>query len=144
MRTIRVLAFAVSVVSSGCATTGEPTAFEFSAGSFFGANTAVKWTDGALHVWEDPPGVHSLQPAERTIKPTQEQWNEFWRTLDEEDVWSWAPFYGYSMPDAPGWGLRIEVGSHRLQSYGINDFPHRWNQFVAALSRLGGGIVIDP
>jgi hypothetical protein len=67
---------------------------------------------------------------DRVMVPTASQWQEFWTTCDEVDVWSWPPSLGdTSVDDGLQWIIELEVGRRRVRSTGQ----------VQAIGLLGSG-----
>jgi hypothetical protein len=84
----------------------------------------VRWSAGKVEFQVLPPEADEADE-ERTIalfQPSQEQWAEFWHTLDDLGVWTWSPEYR-SESGGASWRLELARGDRRLSSAGHGAFP---------------------
>jgi len=90
---------------------------------------------------------HCLYGAESSIRPSHHDWQNFWRSIDEIDVWNWAPDYSNcQVLDGFSWSIELTHGSKSVRSEGSNGYPGQpidepepsetFCRFRAALHRL--------
>lgn len=90
---------------------------------------------------------HSLYGTENSIRPSDHDWEIFWRSIDELDLWSWAPDYSNtSVLDGFSWSIKLAHGSKSVCSEGSNGYPGQsidraepsevFRQFRVALQQL--------
>jgi hypothetical protein len=66
----------------------------------------------------------SLRPGPDEIQPSAKQWQNFRRTLDRLNVWSWqAKYSDPAVCDGTGWSAEIVYSDRLLVSGGSNCFP---------------------
>lgn len=80
------------------------------------------------------PGTYHLQ--EEQIIPTQSQWKEFWREVEEMGIWDWEPDYQLCGMDGTGWRVKIEYNSQEIESMGQNHYPDTFLDFLEVLEEL--------
>lgn len=99
-----------------------PKKFEFSYGAALDLLSMpnFKLKNGKF-VEEIPFYVDSPTPLE--IKPTKEQWVEFWKKMDEIDIWNWNRDYYALCLDGVKWKIKIVQGDRKIESYGSNAYP---------------------
>ena len=74
---------------------------------------------------------------EKTIKPKEEEWDLFFKTLNELNVWNWKE--NYCDPDVmDGWSftLSIVTNKNKVRTEGSNDFPPNYFDFIKAFKKL--------
>lgn len=64
--------------------------------------------------------------------PEEDQWNEFWRKLNNIGLWNWRREYCIADPaividDGGKWVVTIEHGKHAITSTGQNAYPNAQN-----------------
>ena len=65
-------------------------------------------------------------PQREQIQPSPEQWENFRRTLNRLNVWSWqAKYSNPAVCDGTGWSAKIVYSDRSLVSSGDNCFPGR-------------------
>jgi len=93
--------------------------------------------------------VHSLYQigaADKTLKtkrivPSEQQWRDFRRTLDERYVWRWRGPYHADGAGLAAWGLSLEyMDSPELNIGGYGAFPDGFVRYRLALQALLGGL----
>jgi hypothetical protein len=87
------------------------------------------------------------------ISPTQRQWREFRRAIDEIGVWQWRSKYEAPVPDATGWSVHIAYSDRLIETGGYASGPEQaarpgscapttaipFKRFLVAVQRLLGG-----
>lgn len=58
-----------------------------------------------------------------TVRPTAEQWQEFWQAVERARVWEWQREYYNVVLDGTGWSLKLHWAGKRIRSEGSNGFP---------------------
>lgn len=81
------------------------------------------------------------------IKPTEEQWIEFWNKMEEIDIWNWNEYYS-PLPDrivmdGISWRIKIVHDDHRIESGGSNAYPDGFEKFVKAFKDLTGINIVE-
>ncbi len=77
-----------------------------------------RWQDNRL-VYMLPDWALDSHHWDKVIIPTRIQWQEFWRTCDEINVWCWPRRLGdMQVIDGLSWHTELEVGSRRVVSRG--------------------------
>ena len=95
-------------------------------GAIFPPNYNVTLNGDTLTYW-----VQSLDPAtqkpleiSQTIKPSPEQWREFWKSMDEVGLWSWKPVYeDFHLMDGTHWSVQATHDGRSVRSRGRIYFP---------------------
>jgi hypothetical protein len=65
-------------------------------------------------------------PQREEIQPSAKQWQNFRRTLNRLDIWSWQPKYSDpAVCDGTGWSAEIVYSDRSVVSSGDNCFPGR-------------------
>ena len=52
--------------------------------------------------------IYPSQPITRIFRPTEEDWIEFWKKINDLDVWGWEESYHNLCLDGTAWSLSIE------------------------------------
>jgi hypothetical protein len=73
---------------------------------------------------DDEKGFRYVE-TKKTIKPTAEQWRQFWKVLDEAQAWQWSARYPAppQMADGTQWSVEMEWDGRRIKSSGDKNFP---------------------
>jgi hypothetical protein len=128
-----------------------PAALEVYCGGFGGASYGT-WWDGEHLIYESFAESYSALEQTR-IAPSAAQWQRFWRTIEQLNVWEWA------LRDEPGerrertavtdgiyWSVTLEHAGRRIESSGAAgpgatapDEGRGFAGLLDALSRLLGG-----
>ena len=77
------------------------------------------------------------------IKPSDQEWEDFFKKLDSLKVWKWKRHYiDPDMSDGTTWEAFISYSflePKDLISYGSNAYPPDFRSFLSAVSKLIGG-----
>jgi hypothetical protein len=87
------------------------------------------------------------------ITPTPEQWEEFWKAMETQQVWQWLTEYANTrVSDGTQWTLNLRHGTHQLTTLGSNNYPGKdgepnakpeqtkeFKNYLAAIKKLLGG-----
>ncbi len=100
-----------------------PEKFTARIGGFLGPTFGVEWKDNALvyHALD-----RTKQPNESTqkITPTEKQWEEFWKKIDQVHLFDWSSDYeNWQVADGTQWIVEIEYGGKKIATKGSNSFP---------------------
>ena len=67
-----------------------------------------------------------LFPGPNEIIPTDEEWKDFWKKMDQLGIWKWlkeySPQYTY-VSDGYYWKVNMELGDKKIESSGFNAYP---------------------
>ena len=90
----------------------------------------------------------------RIFRPTEEDWIEFWKKINDLDVWGWEESYHNLCLDGEDWSLSIEHEGKSISSEGGNAYPgvkgigygKVFTNFLQAIDSLIGEklFLIDP
>jgi hypothetical protein len=73
----------------------------------------------------------------REIEPSREQWKTFWNEIEKTSLWHWKEHYdNLNILDGYSWSVKIEIGNYSIESYGSNDAPKDFKEFLNALENL--------
>lgn len=69
---------------------------------------------------------------------SSEQWDEFWRVIDEIDAWRWGKdYFNQDILDGTQWELVIDrKGKRRRRIFGSNDYPPNFKLLIDAINKL--------
>lgn len=71
----------------------------------------------------DDPGK-SLKETSRIVKPTPDQWRQFWKAMGEIGVWGWKSDYDLpGVADGTFWAAELSRGRQTIKSRGQNNYP---------------------
>ena len=94
-------------------------------GSYFWVNL-----EGDQLIYRARRNVHDEEgfryvETKKTIKPTAEQWRQFWKALDEAHTWQWRASYPAppAMADGTQWSVELDWAGRRIGSSGDKNFP---------------------
>ncbi len=83
---------------------------------------------------------------QESIKPTQDQWDDFWHLLNEIEVWEWYEEYRMTCNDGcvvgDTWEVNIVWNDERIESYGSDSYPSTFRDLIKAMEELTG-ILLD-
>lgn len=82
--------------------------------------------DGYFHVELDGSALLYRAPQNKKairIVPTQSQWQEFRRAIDEINIWQWRSQYSRAVSDSEDWSLHIEYSDQSLATRGYASYP---------------------
>ena len=72
-----------------------------------------------------------------TYNPSDEEWMEFSKSLEQLKVWDWKQIYVDSdILDGTQWSLRIRTTSSEIVCYGSNAYPTNYNKFITSINKL--------
>lgn len=86
------------------------------------------------------------------VTPSKEQWETFWQSLEDLDVWKWAKRYDNPLVlDGTQWSVHIEHGQRKVNAFGSNAYPGMdaaceeektdvFRRFCESVSLLLGGL----
>lgn len=130
-----------------------PADFEVYVGNFAGASYGV-WWDGEQLVYESF-GRGYEDRRQVCIAPSQAQWDRFWRTVEELDVWAWRAHYEPGeryepsdvIRDGTHWSITLAWRGRRVMASGDGAGPDDldldasagFRCLCEAVSRLTGG-----
>ena len=101
------------------------------------ASFRIESKDNELLYWKTTPESR-LEDGPETIHPSIEQWNRFWKFMQECDGWAEQ----YKQPDTnvfTSWLVDAENGELSISSTGSNDFPDNFETFLKEVRLLIGG-----
>jgi len=69
---------------------------------------------------------------------SSEQWDEFWKVIDEIDAWRWdKDYFNQEVLDGTQWELVIDrIGKRRRRIFGSNDYPPNFKVLLDAINKL--------
>ena len=69
---------------------------------------------------------------------SSEEWDEFWKVIDEIDTWRWGKdYFNQDILDGTQWELVIDrKGKRRRRIFGSNDYPPNFNLLIDAINKL--------
>ena len=69
---------------------------------------------------------------------SSEQWEEFWKVIDDLDAWRWGKdYFNQDILDGTQWELVIDrKGKRRRRIFGSNDYPPNFNLLIDAINKL--------
>lgn len=131
-----------------------PTTFEISIGGFMGPSYNLKIESEALIYTAYDSGYSD--PKTSKINPSSRKWGNFWKKLDQLNVWGWQPDYeNPGVMDGTGWSVDIEFGDRKIHSGGSNNYPGGeeddpdleegsvFRRFLKAVQNLIGGFPFE-
>lgn len=118
-----------------------------------GRQCYVELQDGILNYEFSYRGLSYRNP--ETITPTEAQWREFRKALDDLNVWQWRPAYEKEeMSRGCYWSVDIAYSDRALKVRGRDSYPdavgkpegdpeytEAFNRFLKAINKLVGRIV---
>lgn len=151
----RLCLVVVFTIPALCMSIAEPSPIpeRFSAhiGGFLGASYSLELQNGVLTYTTFGKG--HMNPKHETITPTEAQWREFRKALDDLRIWKWhAEYPSNGVVDGTQWSLDIGYADHALHTHGDNNYPDdtgepnrapeftkAFNRYLAAVQKLLGG-----
>ncbi|HQO09640.1 MAG TPA: hypothetical protein PLP37_05975 [Clostridiales bacterium] len=84
----------------------------------------------------------STRPVTQIIRdPSEEDWRKFWKKTVNRKIWLWSTQYvDKTSSDGSTWSVNIEAGRLTLKSYGSNNYPENFQQFIADVRDLIPGL----
>jgi hypothetical protein len=89
-------------------------------------------SDNGLVETSYPVGIKEIKAVENSL-------NQFWKRLDEIDIWSWNKEYSTSQPviDGHSWELSLRNKDGKAKHViGHEMYPHNFQKFIGALNQL--------
>lgn len=115
-----------------------PKNFSASIGACFAEHFSLELVEGTLTYCVSKMGG-LVFPPER-FQPTEDQWQDFRRSLDELQVWQWKDEYRSNhITDGAEWSLQIDYGDRAVNTQGCDSFPENFTALRSAVTRLLGG-----
>ena len=120
-----------------------PEAFSAYIGGAMGRSYHVEYREGRLRY--TAYGMHMRKTGDTDITPSRTQWEDFWKALEETEIWRWkAEYNDPDVIDGTHWEVKICHGGNQLHSRGSNAYPvpmKEFEGFLAAVRMLTGGRV---
>ena len=115
-----------------------PKSFLFGIGGYLGDTYSVELKDGQLCTSAYGPHDTPKEPTNPFPKPTESEWQVFWKELDRIGVWDWKEHYTCSelIMDGTSWILEIDYNGKSLKTGGSNAFPSEFRRFEGAMQKL--------
>jgi hypothetical protein len=129
------------------------TRLRFNIGGFEAEGFDLRLSRGRIHYRRTVGPCPGPEP--QVIRPTEEQWRQFWLEVDRIGVWAWLPEYvNPNVLDGTQWSLELRYGERKVKSEGSNLYPGStgidysanspFAQFLRALATLTGQPEIAP
>lgn len=118
-----------------------PDEFHAYVGGFFGPRFDVVLNKQKVLEYRAEYGaVGEKPPITMNIKPTLEQWDAFYKVINEHKVWRWKKSYVPKITpmDGTSWGVTLTVGDKHINSSGYAESPVGYGAFTNALAQLLG------
>ena len=100
-----------------------PKVFLITYGSHRGMNNfSITIEDGKILPSDEFP---HLKKVYEFIIPSEQEWIEFWKKMDQIDIWNWSRDYEPEgeVLDGYFWNLKIELGDKKIKASGSNAYP---------------------
>ena len=112
--------------------------FEIYSGGYLGRSFSLLKEDDQLAYTTFGNG-YSLERVEK-VNPSPHAWREFFKTLDQIDIWRWKSRYeNPGIMDGSSWKVTIELENRKLVSSGSNNFPDNFDILSESVRKLLGG-----
>ena len=88
--------------------------------------------------------LETSKPSEPLVKPSERKIKNFWKKMDELNVWNWEKDYSpiESICDGHIWELHLRNREGKVKiTKGFQEYPHNFNQVINALNNLFGSKV---
>lgn len=100
--------------------------FCVSVGGYLDNAYAAYWEDGALYYVYSPPKARTPE-VKVELRPSREEWERFWKRMDELGVWNWEqeykPIGSVFVADGPYWQVILQNRGRKLESNGYACYP---------------------
>ena len=75
---------------------------------------------------------------EESHKISIEEWDVFWKVVDEIDAWRWGKdYFNQDVLDGIQWELIIDrKGKRRKRIFGSNDYPQNFKSLLDSINKL--------
>jgi hypothetical protein len=114
---------------------GMPAIFRISINSFYGRSYT-------LVLREDKIIYNSTRPDTAITRYVSENdWHKFWKKTVSLKIWLWQSQYvDKSSSDGTSWSVNMEIGNLRIKTYGSNQYPDNFHEFIQAVRDLTAGL----
>ena len=87
---------------------------------------------------------HRINHEEFNHQISSEQWDEFWKVIDNLDAWRWnKDYFNQDILDGTQWELVIDrKGKRRRRIYGSNDYPPNFKLLIDAINKLANTDIV--
>jgi hypothetical protein len=95
-------------------------------GGIFPPNYSVVLQGESLiyHVSDIDPKTNEVRETSKVVAPSASQWRQFWKAMEEIDLWRWQPEYADPrIADGTKWGVDIEFAGRTIHSVGSAIYP---------------------
>ena len=81
---------------------------------------------------------HRINHEEFNRPILSEEWDEFWKVIDDLDAWRWGKdYFNQEVLDGTQWELVIDrKGKRRRRIFGSNDYPPNFKVLLDAINKL--------
>ena len=81
---------------------------------------------------------HRINHEEFNRPISSEEWDEFWKVIDDLDAWRWGKdYFNQEVLDGTQWELVIDrKGKRRRRIFGSNDYPPNFKVLLDAINKL--------
>jgi hypothetical protein len=148
MKTIIIALTYATLLASSAVAQEKPDRLSIRLGGFDGPSYELALSNDVLW-YKSGDYVYQLESKDaEKIVPSDEEWQQFRKTLDNLGVWSWQTNYmNYDVLDGTQWGVTIAYSNRMLATEGSNGYPGSKNEtpskafeeFLGAVERLLGG-----
>lgn len=118
-----------------------PDKFKVAIGGYTGNSYSVELRNKKL--------IYNKNNKESVLNPDRETWEQFWKRVEEIDIWKWNRSYkpDNDIVDGTSWKIDIKYGDNEVLSSGTNAYPpsskievsEEFSRFCKAVSELLGG-----
>lgn len=104
-----------------------PKVFEINYCAYLGMkNFSLKIEDGKTLIILLPYDFDFKFYPNKDIIPSEEEWKDFWKIVDQIGMWNWLEQYSpqyNEVWDGYYWNLKIQLGNKKIESSGSNAYP---------------------
>ena len=100
-----------------------PKVFMITYGSYRGMNNfSITIEDGKILPSDK---FHYFKKVHEFIIPSEKEWKEFWKKMDQINIWNWCGDYEPEgqVLDGYFWNLKIKLSDKKIKSSGSNAYP---------------------
>lgn len=118
-----------------------PDKFKVAIGGYKGDSYRVELKDKKL--------IYNKNDKETVLNPDRQVWENFWKRVEEIDIWNWKRSYKpeSDIVDGTSWKINIKYGDKEVLSSGSNAYPpsskvkvsEEFSRFCEAVSELVEG-----
>ena len=127
-----------------------PIRLELFIGGYTGDSFSLRWEGERLIYEAQRYGYQNGEAC--SIRPSRQQWQGFWRSVERAGMWTWAERYEPqdTVMDGTSWSLELDYIGRSVQSGGENAYPGtlpehsaaayppEFRRYLRAVSRLAG------